>query len=297
MEQKKKKHSCTNRARLRIFSPPSWVSTWVVAAEDKEVGDNAKRVVWTAWPFWVSRLSQWWLCSLSYIVRRIKLTFKARDNTNKFLIDKTLVIKAIGLEENRVLKETVKENRVMKEIEHENRVLSIHCYESLFGVNARQWSRLGIYRARIDENKKQEQEKEKNRDDKCMGESLMHAEQVSEYLIWILWVKLLVQTQETEIWSTTYKSEKQILWKRAWWRLWDFGRTPKPWKLTKIYWILGFLEPLCMEISGVYVWNLIYPVKTSIQIFSFFQWMLAEWIPSTSMIFQSFPRRDSDKTH
>lgn len=90
------------------------------------------------------------------------------------------MIEAIGLEENRVLKETVKENRVMKEIEHENRVLSIHCYESLFGVNARQWSRLGIYRARKGENKKQENEKRKNRDDKCMGESLMHAEKVSE---------------------------------------------------------------------------------------------------------------------
>lgn len=57
---------------------------------------------------------------------------------SKLLIDKTLVIEAIGLEENRVLKETVKENKVMKEIELKHRVLSIHCYESLFGVSARQ---------------------------------------------------------------------------------------------------------------------------------------------------------------
>lgn len=113
---------------------------------------------------------------------------------------------------------------------------------------------------------------------------------VRVYLWWILWLKLLVKTQETEIRSNTYKIEKQKLWKRARWRFWDFERTPKPWQLAKIYWILGFPEPLCMEISGVYVWNLIYPVKTSIQIFSSFQWTLAEWIQSTSMIFQSFPR-------
>lgn len=108
-----------------------------------------------------------------------------------------------GIRRNRVLKERNKESG------SENRVLGIHCYESLFRVNARL--------------------KEKNWSDKWMVEELMHAEQIGgercRFSETSKFKKLKLEAILRKLWNRQFffKHSKTDCFG-------SFGRTLKPWK-------------------------------------------------------------------